>query len=303
MDSLTLDGKVYMKAAKAAGLVGYTPDYIGQLCRKGALDGIVLGKTWYVREQSVLEHKASKVRMNSVTTRRDLEKQKNTLEAQHHASSRNGKSISSGYRNDLTESPIQYSQDAHDLLPSMLPEVPFHTEKPAAEKDSTFHEEESRYSTGDNIFGDGDSLEETESDIEEDENDIEDDETEHGTQEEENNEEIVVPIRKIASTMGAEVSILGASKQMRNIRTDKRGKEAYLYQNDRKEPVIEASHRGVARRRSLLPLLCMVLLLFVLANIVLESTWSYTNTASKQAVIETTYNFASIGSVMNNSKD
>ena len=38
-------------------LFGYTQDYIGQLCRGEKIDARRIGRTWYVCEKSILEHK------------------------------------------------------------------------------------------------------------------------------------------------------------------------------------------------------------------------------------------------------
>ncbi|MEK7527262.1 MAG: hypothetical protein AAB537_02525, partial [Patescibacteria group bacterium] len=52
-----LAGKKFITSKKAALLFGYTQDYIGQLCRGEKVDARRIGRTWYVCEQSILEHK------------------------------------------------------------------------------------------------------------------------------------------------------------------------------------------------------------------------------------------------------
>ncbi len=247
MDTVTLDGKVYLKATRAAALVGYAPDYIGQLCRKGAIDAKVLGKTWYVREESLLAHKASKVRMNTATTRRDIQKQqneqKNTLDADSHVSVHTTMPRSAEYRNRLVETKIQYSSDTDDLLPSVLPPIAIYPKVPLMPVGPMQQDE--------------DSLEE-------------------------NSQEIPVPIRVIASLARKGSSLVRTMPQVE------------------REPktIARPSRRSVVIFSSLLPVMCLFLLLFVLANIVLESTWSYTDNGSKQTYLETTYNLASVSSIM-----
>src|SRR3989344_6095345 len=52
-----LAGKKFITSKKAALLFGYTQDYIGQLCRGEKIDARRIGRTWYVCEKSILEHK------------------------------------------------------------------------------------------------------------------------------------------------------------------------------------------------------------------------------------------------------
>ena len=56
-DSLTLEGRKYVSSGRAARLYGYTKDYVGQLCRSGKLDAQLIGRSWYVSEDSIRKHK------------------------------------------------------------------------------------------------------------------------------------------------------------------------------------------------------------------------------------------------------
>lgn len=60
MNSVTVDGVIYTKANILAKKFGYTTDYIGQLCRAEKVDAQVIGRTWYVREDTLLVHKDSR---------------------------------------------------------------------------------------------------------------------------------------------------------------------------------------------------------------------------------------------------
>ena len=60
MDTLTLDGEIYFSSKHAAKVTGYAKDYVGQLCREGVVDGRLVGRSWYVREQSIREHRFGK---------------------------------------------------------------------------------------------------------------------------------------------------------------------------------------------------------------------------------------------------
>jgi hypothetical protein len=60
-DSIILEGKIYISASRAAKIINYTQDYIGQLCRSGKLDCKMIGRSWFVTESSLLEHRESTI--------------------------------------------------------------------------------------------------------------------------------------------------------------------------------------------------------------------------------------------------
>jgi hypothetical protein len=62
MKSIQINGKNYVKARDLAEDLGYTTDYIGQLCRGGKVDAELVGRTWYVDPESVHSHKATRYR-------------------------------------------------------------------------------------------------------------------------------------------------------------------------------------------------------------------------------------------------
>lgn len=58
-DRITLEGKAYISSALAAKEMRYTKDYIGQLARAGKINAKLIGRSWYVLEDSIKEHKDS----------------------------------------------------------------------------------------------------------------------------------------------------------------------------------------------------------------------------------------------------
>jgi hypothetical protein len=56
-DSIYLDGKKYISSSRAAEMAKYSKDYIGQLCRTRKIEARMMGRTWYVDEGSLLDHK------------------------------------------------------------------------------------------------------------------------------------------------------------------------------------------------------------------------------------------------------
>jgi hypothetical protein len=56
MDEITVEGKRYLSARRAAQISGYTQDYIGQLCRGKELTAKKIGRSWFVSEESLMDH-------------------------------------------------------------------------------------------------------------------------------------------------------------------------------------------------------------------------------------------------------
>lgn len=57
MNELTIDGKTYVSSKRAAEITGYAKDYIGQLCREGRITAKLVGRSWYVLESAIREHR------------------------------------------------------------------------------------------------------------------------------------------------------------------------------------------------------------------------------------------------------
>lgn len=106
MEVLILDGKKYIKAARAAGDLGYTSDYVGQLCRSGQVNAHIIGRSWYVDMDALRSHRVEKKRMSRVKAR---EQARRTI-AEHRARVATG-------QEDGTDSPISYEHDGSELIP------------------------------------------------------------------------------------------------------------------------------------------------------------------------------------------
>lgn len=57
MDELTIDDKKYISSKRAAQITGYAKDYIGQLCREGYVEARRVGRSWYVLEAAIKDHR------------------------------------------------------------------------------------------------------------------------------------------------------------------------------------------------------------------------------------------------------
>lgn len=60
MDTIEHKGKTYHKAILLAKKYKYTSDYIGQLCRTGKVEAELVGRAWFVSEESLLNHRSDR---------------------------------------------------------------------------------------------------------------------------------------------------------------------------------------------------------------------------------------------------
>jgi hypothetical protein len=62
MKSISIDSENYVKATDIARELGYTADYVGQLCRAEKVKAQLVGRSWYVSEDSIRSHKNTRYR-------------------------------------------------------------------------------------------------------------------------------------------------------------------------------------------------------------------------------------------------
>ncbi len=109
MEVLILKGKKYVKASKAAKDLGYSSDYVGQLCRGGSVDAHLVGRTWYVNPDTLGAHRIEKKRNARVKAREHARK---SIEE---AKSLIVKDDAKTFRNIA----IRYGEDSNDLIPEV----------------------------------------------------------------------------------------------------------------------------------------------------------------------------------------
>jgi hypothetical protein len=124
METLVLDGKTFVRASKAARDLGYTSDYVGQLCRSGQVSAHLVGRTWYVDQTELSGHRVEKKRMSRVKAR---EQAKKSIE--EHARIRKEREVDT-----QKVVSVRYEDDASDLIPHVRklaiehePVAPIHT--------------------------------------------------------------------------------------------------------------------------------------------------------------------------------
>jgi len=57
MDEILIEDKKYVSSKQAAKITGYAKDYIGQLCREGRVPARLVGRSWYVLESAINDHR------------------------------------------------------------------------------------------------------------------------------------------------------------------------------------------------------------------------------------------------------
>lgn len=113
-DSIILEGKIYISARRAAKIINYAQDYIGQLCRAGKLDSKMVGRSWFVTEESLLAHRESAVdatqeRISKIVQEAQLENIKSQIEV-----------------NKSKNTTFTYESEKTPLLPPIVKNAPTH---------------------------------------------------------------------------------------------------------------------------------------------------------------------------------
>lgn len=57
MNELVIEDKKYVSSKRAAEITGYAKDYIGQLSREGRIPARLVGRSWYVLESALKDHR------------------------------------------------------------------------------------------------------------------------------------------------------------------------------------------------------------------------------------------------------
>ncbi len=112
METLVLDGKRFVKAATAAKALGYTSDYVGQLCRSEKIEAHLVGRSWYVDQEALREHRIDKKRSSSVKAREQVQK---AVKEGQEAVIQHIKVLN--VDNKAFEKRVKYEEDTEDLIP------------------------------------------------------------------------------------------------------------------------------------------------------------------------------------------
>ncbi len=78
MDELTFDDKKYISTKLAAKVTGYAKDYVGQLCREGRVPARQVGRSWYVQESAIRDHRFGSLKNEKEISAEEEKKYKTT---------------------------------------------------------------------------------------------------------------------------------------------------------------------------------------------------------------------------------
>lgn len=106
METVTQNGKTFVKASSIARELGYTSDYVGQLCREKHVDCERVGRAWFVNEESIKKYKKNRYRSSVKKSKDEVKK---TLD------DRTEGETSNGYYAQVT---ARYETDNSDLIPT-----------------------------------------------------------------------------------------------------------------------------------------------------------------------------------------
>ena len=71
MDEILIEEKKYISSKRAAKITGYAKDYIGQLCREGRVPARLVGRSWYVLETAIQDHRFGDMGGESVKSKKE----------------------------------------------------------------------------------------------------------------------------------------------------------------------------------------------------------------------------------------
>lgn len=80
-DTFDFEGKKYISSRRASEISDYSSDYIGQLCRAQKLDCRMVGRSWFVTENSLTSHKEKMLQDEVVRNRIENLKGKKVVSA------------------------------------------------------------------------------------------------------------------------------------------------------------------------------------------------------------------------------
>jgi len=293
MDTVTVNGKTYIKASRAADTAGYTADYVGQLCRGGKIDAVLLGKTWYVLDGVLLAHKQTKTRANTEATRRDVKRQREMLAAR-------AQEAAPLAERRILDSAIRYIHDDAALMPPMQRvAAPVAEAEPLAQE----HVAETGAYEAPEVFDAPEEVmvEEGRAELYSDPDANTEPDSVRGY------DAGLIPIRRVRTPAPS------ARRKLLERQLMTHAGEEVVPQKAHIEPAVdikraaaqytpkaavEAPERALAPRRSMLPMLATALLaLFVLANLLVERTGSYVNDGAEKARYSSGYGVASVVSI------
>lgn len=122
MDEILIEEKRYISSKQAAKITGYAKDYIGQLCREGRVTARLVGRSWYVLEAAIQDHRFGAPAIEAMEKVAPKAEDKPSLAAHH------SKPTYSEIReevlptvNELAYAPTARSEESDDAQDAVMP--------------------------------------------------------------------------------------------------------------------------------------------------------------------------------------
>lgn len=118
MEKISFEGESYVKAVDLARELGYTSDYVGQLCRSGKVKARLVGRSWYVSPDSIRQHKRGRYRRSTAKSKAAVQKElevRSESARKTHGAHQTHTPASGSRKLPVT---IQYESDTTELIPT-----------------------------------------------------------------------------------------------------------------------------------------------------------------------------------------
>ncbi|MEX1120407.1 MAG: helix-turn-helix domain-containing protein, partial [Candidatus Paceibacterota bacterium] len=115
---ITLEGIDYISSKRAAKIMGYTQDYIGQLCRAGKIESRQIGRSWYIPESVVkkdIQGKSREAKVNETEVSLKEESLSNILEFKKDTDTETNKSPADEPASSVELNVVQKPQEKNEI--------------------------------------------------------------------------------------------------------------------------------------------------------------------------------------------
>jgi len=112
MDELIFAGNKYISSKRAGKLMGYTTDYIGQMCRGGKMACKLVGRNWYINDEAVKGQKKSFKKEQLKEADRAIEYKKIDLEPMYYSNDDRSNNINLNKKPIVVEEKEKDSEEA-----------------------------------------------------------------------------------------------------------------------------------------------------------------------------------------------
>jgi len=120
MDVVTFDGQSYVKATLLAKRYRYSTDYLGQLARAKKIDARVVGRAWYINEDTLLEHKRGKYKTHSdeISSKKASNNYVSRVAVEPYLKTKTARLVL-GVDGNKNNTQISYQEDSASLMPKV----------------------------------------------------------------------------------------------------------------------------------------------------------------------------------------